>query len=104
MGIDVITEFIAKATVRTRVHVYDDADALVEPTSVRITITDPKAVKKVNAVEIVVDGKVENGIYEHYYNTATDSEKGWWLGEVVVVDGTGQTAKTTPIPFSFKVK
>jgi len=32
------------------------------------------------------------------------SVKGWWLGQAVIVDGSGDGAKTTACPFSFRVK
>jgi len=41
MSIEVITEFTAKASIRTVIYVYDDEDALTEPTSVLITLIEP---------------------------------------------------------------
>lgn len=104
MAVTVVSEFIAKETVRTRVHIYDDDDALVEPTSVLITLTDPDGDVEVDEEEIVVTGKQEDGVYDHFYNTTVDSVEGWWLGEAVITDGSGDGAKTTACPFSFKVK
>mgnify|MGYP001069545197 CR=1 FL=1 len=167
--IEVITEFTAKATIRSVVYVYDDDDALVEPTSVLITWAEPKGPRsgvatattadhlidtvknqftandvgkviynvtdKTTATiteynspsdvtldtdimaegesyelycvyedEIVVDGKVEDGIYEHFYNTTVDSAKGYWQGLVEVIDGEGDTARTSIGNYSVKVK
>ena len=167
--IEVITEFTAKATIRSVVYVYDDDDKLVEPTSVLITWAEPKGPRsgvataltadhlidtvknqftandvgkviynvtdKTTATiteynspsdvtldtdimaegesyelycvyedEIVVDGKVEDGIYEHFYNTTVDSAKGYWQGLVEVIDGEGDTARTSIGNYSVKVK
>lgn len=102
--ITVITEFTAKATIRSVVYVYDDDDKLVEPTSVLITWVDADGTKKVDQEEIVVDGRLEAGIYEHFYNTAADSAKGYWQGLVEVIDGTGDTARTSIGHYSVRVK
>lgn len=169
MGIEVITEFTAKASIRTVVYVYDDDDALVEPTSVLITWAEPKGPRSgvatattpdhlidtiknqfaagdvgkiiynvtdkttatitqfnsssdvtldtdimaegesyeiyaIYAEEIVVTGKIENGIYEHFYNTTKNSARGWWQGFVEVIDGTGDTARTSIGNYSVKIK
>ena len=169
MNIETITEFTAKASIRTVVFIYDDDDALVEPTSVLITWAEPNGPRSgkatattadhlidtvknqfvagdvgkiiynvtdgttatitdytspsdvtldtdimaegesyeiycVYAEEIVVTGKVEDGIYEHYYNTTVDSAKGWWQGTVEVIDGTGDTARTSIGNYSVRVK
>ena len=54
--------------------------------------------------DIVVAGKIVNGIYEHYYKTGLLSAKGWWTGEIEVVDGEDDDAKTSLGQYSFKVK
>ena len=104
MNIETIIEFTAKASIRTLVYVYDDDDALVEPTSVLITWVDADETTKVDQAEIVVDGRIEDGIYEHFYNTVADSAKGWWQGLVEVIDGSGDTARTSIGNYSVKVK
>lgn len=43
------------------------------------------------------------GTYDYYYNTDADPVEGWYPGEVVVVDGSGTTAKTSVGPFGFDV-
>lgn len=61
----------------------------------------------VYAVDIVVDGKVEDGIYEYYYHKgeATDPmEAGQWRGKVEVIDGSGTGAIISPASFAFKVR
>ena len=102
--VQVITEFTAGASIRTIVYVYDDDDALTEPTSVLITWVDKDGDTQVDQEEIVVTGKIEAGIYEHFYNTTADSAKGWWQGLVEVIDGTGDTARTSIGNYSVKVK
>ena len=169
MDIQTITEFTAKASIRTIVFIYNDDDELVEPTSVLITWAEPNGPRSgvatattadhlidttkkqfiasdvgkiiynvtdgttatitdytspsdvtldtdimaegesyeiycVYEEEIVVDGKLEDGIYEHYYNTTVDSAKGWWQGLVEVIDGTGDTARTSIGNYSVRVK
>ena len=166
--IEVITEFTAKASIRTLVYVYDDDDKLVEPTSVLITWAEPEGPRSgvatalsadhlidtvknqfvaedvgkiiynvtdkttatitgfnsesdvtldtdimdegesyeiycVYGEEIVVDGRMEDGIYEHFYNTTVDSFRGWWQGLVEVIDGT-DPARTSIGHYSVRVK
>ena len=167
--IEVITEFTAKASIRTLVYVYDDEDKLVKPTSVLVTWIEPhgprsgmatvttadhlidtvknqftakdvgkiiynstdKTTATITAYtspsdvtldtdimadgedyeiycaygeEIVVTGKIEDGIYEHFYNTTVNSAKGWWQGVMEIIDGTGDTARTSMGHYSVKVK
>ena len=104
MHIESIIQYTAKSSVRTIVFVYDDNDALVDPTSILITITDPNGLAKVTAEEIITSGKIATGVYDHYYNTATDSVKGWWHGVAEVIDGSGATARTSIGNYSFEVK
>jgi len=101
MPIEVITEFIAKTTVRVLAYVYDDAGNLVDPTSIKVTITDPDGTKKVDGVAMT---KGDTGIYSYYYKTTTSTTKDWWTGEVEVIDGTGEAAKTSLGTFSFRIK
>lgn len=169
MDIQTITEFTAKASIRTIVFIYDDDNKLVKPTSVLITWAEPNGPRSgvatattpdhlidttkkqftandvgkiiynvtdkttatitgftsssdvtldtdimaegesyeiycVYGEEIVVDGKIEDGTYEHFYNTTVDSAKGWWQGIVEVIDGTGDTARTSIGHYSVRVK
>lgn len=107
MAIKVIVEFPDKATVRVIAYVKDDDDALVEPTSVKVTIYDPSDEKQVDGVEIVVDGRVEDGIYEYYYHKGSGEDpmdEGQWYGEILVADGTGADTIYSPRSFGFAVK
>lgn len=108
MGIKVITEFPDKATVRVVVYVYNDADALVEPNAVKVSIWDPSGGDPVvDGEDIVVSGKVEDGIYEYYYHkdeSADPMDEGQWRGEVAVIDSVGADAVISPGNFSFKVR
>ena len=102
MGLDVITEFLAKATVRVRAYIYDDDDALVDPTPpVTIDIFDPDGTPIESGATMT---RADTGIYEYYYKTTVDSPDGWWRGVVWVVDGSGDLAKTSEGSFGFKVK
>ena len=53
---------------------------------------------------IVVTGKIVDGIYEHYYNTSVNSAKGYWQGLVEVIDGTEDPVRTSIGNYSVKVK
>ena len=102
MAIDVITEFIAKATVRVRAYVYDDDGDLVDATgSIKAIIIDPDGTTQVDSVAMT---KNATGVYDYLYNTTTSSTTGYWRGEVVVVDGSGGTAKTSVATFGFRLK
>jgi len=168
MNIETIIEFTAKASIRTLVFVYDDEDALVDPTSVLVSLigadglrsstatattanhlidtngqftakdvgktiynSTDKTTAKITAYtsssdvtldtdimvngenyeiycvyeeNIVSTGRLEKGIFEHFYNTSKDSVRGWWRGIVEVIDGTGETARTSIGNYSVKVK
>jgi hypothetical protein len=102
MGIEVVIEFLASATVRIITYVYTDDDELTDPTtSIKVTIYDPNGDKQVDGDDMT---QSDTGIYEYYYQTTSSTDKGWWHGNVVVVDGTGDEAKTSVGSFSFKVK
>ena len=99
---DVITKFISKSTVLVRAYVYDEDDALTDPTtSITVTIVDHAGTKKVDNAAMTKHG---TGVYDYFYNTVTDSVEGNWVGEVTTVDGSGGGAKTAIATFSFEVK
>lgn len=101
MGLDVVAEFLARATVRVRAYIYDDNDALADPTSVTIDIYDAEGTLLIDGVAMTQAAK---GIYEYYYKTTISSPTGWWRGVVWAVDGSGDLAKTSEGSFGFKVK
>lgn len=102
MGLDVITEFLTKATVRIRAYIYNDNDELVDPTPpVTIDIYDAEGEQVVTGDTMT---KAGTGIYEYYHKTTVDSPTGWWRGVVWTVDGSGALAKTSEGSFGFKVK
>jgi hypothetical protein len=103
MDIETITRYIARATVRTVVFVRDDDRALVDPTSIFITWTDPNDLKVVDQENIISSGRLSQGIYEHYYRTTINSPKGYWRGLAEIIDGSGPTAVNTPMSFSVEV-
>ena len=104
MDVKTQVEFIAGASIRVIVIVKDDDKALVDPTSVLVTLTDPDGTDQVDQNEIVVDGKISTGLFEQYYNTSGSSVTGWWQGKIEVVDGSGDTARTSIATFSVNVK
>lgn len=108
MGIKVVTEFIDIATVRVVVYVKNDAEELVEPTAVKVSIWDPDGGDPVvDGVDIVSTGKVKDGVYEYYYHkdeSADAMKAGQWRGRVAVIDSVGVDAVISPGTFSFRVK
>ena len=101
---DVITKFISKSTVLVRAYVYDEDDALTDPTtSITVTIVDHAGTKKVDNAAMTKHG-TDTGVYDYFYNTVIDSVEGWWNGEVTTIDGAGEGARTNIVPFSFEVK
>lgn len=100
--IEVVTTFIAKATVWVRAWVYNSAGALTDPdTSIKLTLTDPAGTAKVSSQDMTKDS---TGVYDYYYNTTTTSVKGSWRGEVVVIDGVGAQSVTSVARFGFQVE
>jgi hypothetical protein len=103
MDLDVITKYIARATIRTVVTVRDDNRALVDPTSIFVTWVDFNGLTVVDQENIISSGRISQGIYEHYYRTTISSPKGYWRGLVEVIDGSGVTAVNSPASFSVEV-
>lgn len=88
MAIKVQTEFIRKGTVRIICYVYDDDEALVAASSVRVSIRNPASEVVVNATVMDTDTP---GIYEHYYETTTSVEEGDYQVECDILDGSYHT-------------
>ena len=101
MSVEAQTEFIAKATVRVHAKVYDDDNALADPTSITATIKDPHSATQVDAQAMTKDS---TGVYNYYYQTNTSTTKGNWTGEVITIDGTGAGAKTSVSTFDFRIE
>ena len=106
---EIITEFISKDTVLIRAFVYKynattEEYELVDPTaSIKVTIVllDDK---KVDAASMEKCEDYDKGVYDYYYNLPSDAVEGWYHGEVVSVDGTGDGAKTSIGQFGFNVE
>ena len=98
---EIVVKFLRKSTIWVRAYVYDADGALVDPTSIKLTLVDSGETKKVDSLAM---DKAETGIYDYYYNLASDAAEGWWNGEVWVTDGTGDTAKSSFGEFSVEVK
>lgn len=97
--IEVVTEFLPEATVRTRAYVYDDDGDLVDPSSAHIEILKEGA----TVVASTAMSNSATGIYDHYYNlpsTASD----WYSSRVKITDGTGASAKYSKSEVSFRAK
>ncbi len=88
MAILVQTEFIRKGTVRIICYVYDDDEALVDATSVAVSIVDPDGT-------VVVDeqamNKTATGTYEYFYTTTTGVDEGDYQVECDILDGSYHT-------------
>ena len=95
MAILVKSEFIRKGTVRIIVYVYDDDEALVDATTVDISIVDPNGDIAVNASAVSVSEKVmtktSTGVYEYYYTTLTTIAEGDYQIECDITDGSYHT-------------
>ena len=103
MGVAVQTEFIGKATVRVWAYVYDDDDALADPTSINVTIKDKDGAAPVDDEAMSPVGGTD-GTYTYDYQTTAATTKGWYNVEVVVVDGAGAVAKTSIGTYAFRIK
>ena len=71
-------------TMRQNVEVTDTDGALVDATSIAITIIDPEGTEQVSAAAMTNDS---TGKYHYDYLIATDAEKGEWQTEVKAVKG-----------------
>ena len=104
MALKVTTNFTNKDTVKVTVYIYNDSDALVDPTgSVKISIYDPDEVASIEDEDM---SKVTTGTYEYYFHKgapATPLDSGKWRGVIAVTDGTGDDAVISEQGFSFKV-
>lgn len=88
MAILVQSDFIRKGTVRTICYVYDDDEALVDATSVDISIKDPDGTMVIDEVAMT---KTATGVYEHFYTTTTAVVVGDYQVECDVTDGSYHT-------------
>jgi len=105
-GIVQVIVFPDKATVWVLALVYDEDKKLVDPTAIKVYITDPDDVLKVDG-EAMTKYESNTGIYEYFYHKGVDSDpmdEGQWRGEILVIDGTGITAVISPQKFAFSVE
>jgi len=100
---EIVTKFISPSTVWIQAKVYNpETDALVDPTtSIKVTVEDSAGSKVVDAADMT---KSDTGIYDYYYDIASDPVEGWYNGAVVVVDGIGADIKTSVSSFGFMVE
>ncbi len=95
MAILVKSEFVRKGTIRCIVYVYDDDEALVDATTVDISIVDPNGDIAVNASAVSVTEigmtKTATGVYEYYYTTAITIVEGDYQIECDITDGSYHT-------------
>ena len=89
MAIRVETEFIRRETVRCICYVYDDDEALVNATSVDISIKDPDGTAVVD--EAAMSNAAGTGIYEYYYTTTTAVIEGNYQIECDITDSSYHT-------------
>ncbi|KKM06390.1 hypothetical protein LCGC14_1744510 [marine sediment metagenome] len=89
MAIQVISEFVRKDTIRLIQYVQDDDEALVDATSVDISIVDP-------AGTVVVDeaamNKTATGTYEYFLVTTISFIEGDYQIEADITDSSYHTA------------
>ena len=99
--IEIKTKFVTRTTVRVLAYSYDDADALVDPTtSIKVTIYDPDDTKLIDGVAMTKESK---GVYSYFYKTTVTSKTGRWRGEVVVIDGVTPNDYTSIGNFVFRL-
>ena len=89
-------------TVETYVETKTQAGVLSDPTSVKITITDPAGTVKSNAATMD-QYLATTGKYVYYYSLASDAVYGQWTSKILVTDGAGESAKTTVVYSQFDV-
>ena len=108
MALDGIVEVIVfpdKATVWILALIYDEDNALVDPTAIKVTVTDPDGTTQADE-ETMTQYESTTGIYEYFYHQGEGEDpmdEGQWKGEVVVTDGTGATAVISVKKFAFEV-
>ncbi len=90
MAILVQTDFTRTGTIRTICYVYDDDEALVDATSVSITIKDPDGTLVVDDVAMT---KNSTGMYEYFYTPATTAILGNYQIECDILDGSYHTIR-----------
>ena len=76
---------------------------LSDPTTILLTITDPTGTVKVDGLSMTKYNS-EDGKFEYFYSLPASPEDGDWEVKVVIVDGTGGTAKTTISKGTFRVR
>ena len=104
MAVTVVTEFNDNATVRVIAYIYDDDDALSDPTGATIDIYDPDNAKQVDGSAM---SSSETGVYTNFYHRGAGEaamDSGRWRGIVLIADGTGADTVYSSKTFSFKVK
>ena len=88
MAILVRTDFVRKATVRVICYVYDDDEALVDATSVSVSIIPPNGTAVVDDQAMT---KTATGIYEYFYTTTASVAEGDYQVECDILDGSYHT-------------
>ncbi|MFA5377314.1 MAG: hypothetical protein WC455_16305 [Dehalococcoidia bacterium] len=101
MAIEVRHEFILPETVKITAAIYNDSDALVNPTGVTITITSPTGVVVVNDVAMTNDS---TGIYTYLFRTTISTTNGQYTEKVTATDGAGALAIITMGTDTFKLR
>lgn len=101
MSIDVITEFIAKDTVKVWTWIYNESGVLADPTLIKTTIKNPAGTSVVDDQAMT---KSATGKYYYYYRTTTATTKGNYTGEINITDGSGDSAIISTATFGFKIR
>ena len=99
--IEVVSEFVDVATVRSLAYVYNEGGTLVNATKALIKIVAPSSTVVPGTVEM---SNESTGLYQHLLQLGGTAEAGEYLGEVDIIDGSGSTAVHSPGNFSFNVK
>jgi len=109
MAIEVVSEYLNTATVRIIAYVYNDSDALTDPTGITIEIWNPAGTRQLldDPNYPIAMTQTATGIYEYYYHKGSGVNamtSGRWRFTVTVVDGAGASAIYSTGSGSFKVR
>lgn len=99
--------FPDKASVWIIALIYDEDKALADPTSVKVSLSDPDGGTLILDKVSMTKYEATVGIYEYFYHkgdTSAAMALGQWTGEIMTIDGSGATAVVSVQPFSFEVK
>jgi len=85
-------------TVPVHAEVKDWEGNFVNPTSIKVTVTNPAGTVVVDNLDMASEGV---GKFVYYYRPAVGAVLGWYTAKALVVDGVGASAITTVVLAGF---